>query len=253
MAKIFATSLFRYLATYLITNNMKKIGLIGGLSWQSTIEYYRIMNSAVADMTKGKHAAKILMESVDFGEVEECINGNDFVRLTTIIMDSAKRLEIAGADMILIGANTMHMLAPQVQAVIKVPLIHIADATANEIHKKNLSKVGLLGTKFTMEHDFLINKFVEKDISIVIPEEEDRDFIQKVIFTELFRAIKNPESKARFLRIIDSMEKQGAQGIILGCTEIPLLIQQADCTLPAFDTTELHALAAVKYAMRNEQ
>jgi aspartate racemase len=229
---------------------MKKIGLIGGLSWQSTLEYYRIMNVAVAERTEGKHAAKILLESLDFGEVEECINNDDFIRLAAMIVNSAQTLERAGAAMILIGANTMHMLAPQVQAAITVPLVHIADATIEKILEKGLDKVILLGTKFTMEHDFLVHKFVEKGIDILLPEQDDREFIQKVIFTELFRAYRNPESKTRFLRIIDDLAKQGGQGVILGCTELPILLQQSDCTIPVFDTTELHALAAVEAAMR---
>jgi aspartate racemase len=228
---------------------MKKIGLIGGLSWQSTVEYYRIMNMAVSDRTKGKHAARVIVDSVDFGEVEAFINSEDFAGLARLLVDSARNLEKGGAELFLIGANTMHMLAPQVQSAVNIPMIHIADATSRAIKDKSLSKVGLLGTKFTMEHDFLVNKFTERGIGIVVPEADDREFIQKVIFTELFRAVRNPESKARFMRIIDGLVQQGAQGVILGCTELPMLIQQSDCTIPVFDTTEIHALAAVEMAM----
>ena len=230
---------------------MKKIGLIGGLSWQSTVEYYRIINETVAGMTEGKHAARIILDSLDFGEVETFISHKDFEGLTRLVTSSARNLEKTGAELLLICANTMHFIAPQVQESISIPLIHIVDVTIREIKTKGLGKVGLLGTKFTMEQDFYKQKFINQDIEILIPCEEDRDFIQSVIFTELFRAYINPESKKKYIGIIGSLIEQGAQGIILGCTEIPLLIHQEDCNVPVFDTTEIHARAAVGFAMKN--
>jgi aspartate racemase len=228
---------------------MKTIGLIGGMSWQSTIEYYRIINSAVARRTKGKHAAKIVIDSVDFGEVEVLISNQDFAGLTALLVNSAQKLENAGAELLMIGANTMHFAAEQVQDSISIPLVNIVDATTEAIQAKSLTKVGLLGTKFTMEQDFFKQWLIANDIDVNVPEAEDREFIHQTIFRELFSAHINPESKKRFLRIIDSLVKQGAQGVILGCTEIPLLIKQEDCNVPVFDTTEIHALAAVELAL----
>ena len=228
---------------------MKTIGLIGGMSWQSTIDYYRFMNMEVLNRTNGKHEAKIIIDSVDFGEVEAFMKEKDFEGIRTMMVKSAKKLEKAGADLVMIGANTMHFAAEQVQDSISIPLINIVDATIQAIQAKSLTKVGLLGTKFTMEEDFFKQRLITKGIDVNVPGAEDREFIHQTIFKELFNAHINQESKKRFLRIIDSLVKQGAQGVILGCTEIPLLIKQEDCNVPVFDTTEIHALAAVELAL----
>jgi len=228
---------------------MKTIGLIGGLSWESTREYYRIINQAVAQKTGAHHSAKIILNSLDFGEVEQCMTRNDFDLLTTLLIAAARSVEKAGANFILICANTMHVLADAVQAGINIPLIHIADATLDEIKQRNFTKVGLLGTQFTMEQDFYKERIIRQGISVLVPELPDRQFIQQIIFNELFSNIINPESKARFIRIITMLQNQEAQGIILGCTEIPLLIKQSDTAITLFDTTEIHALKAVKLAL----
>lgn len=227
---------------------MKTIGLIGGLSWQSTIDYYRFMNMEVLKRTNGKHEAKIIIDSVDFGEVEAFMKEKDFEGIRTMMVKSALRLEKAGADLVMIGANTMHFAAETVREAISVPLVSIMDATIEAIRAKSLTKVGLLGTKYTMEEDFFKQRLITKGIDVNVPGEEDREFIHQTIFKELFIAAINPESKKRFLSIMDGLANDGAQGIILGCTEIPLLIKQEDTSLPVFDTTEIHAMAAVEMA-----
>ena len=227
---------------------MKTIGLIGGLSWQSTIDYYRIINKEVVRITNGKHTARIIIDSVDFGDVEGFMKNQDFGGLSAMLVNSAQKLEMAGAELLLIGANTMHFAADSVQESISIPLIHIVDATIAAIRKKSLTKVALLGTRYTMENDFFKKRVISRGIDVNIPDEADREFIHQTIFSELFSAIINPDSKKRFLSIMARLADDGAQGIILGCTEIPLLIKQEDTTLPVFDTTEIHALAAVESA-----
>lgn len=231
------------------TVSMKTIGLIGGLSWQSTLEYYRIINETMTERLGNGHAAKIIIDSLDFGEVDDFIHKKDFAGLSALIVNSAKRLEKAGAEILLIGANTMHFVAQDVIDNIQIPLLHIVEATIEKIREKSLTGVALLGTRFTMEQDFYKQRLIDQGIEVFIPSVDDMDFIHNTIFTELFKAVRNPESKKRFLRIIDSLVKQGAQGVILGCTEIPMLIKQEDCTVPVFDTTEIHALAAVELAL----
>ncbi len=228
---------------------MKTIGLIGGMSWQSTIEYYRIINNEVNRRTGGKHAAKIIIDSFDFKEVEELMRNEDFAGLTALLVNSAQKLEKAGAELLMIGANTMHFAAEPVQESISIPLVNIVDATIEAIRSKSLTKVGLLGTKFTMEKDFFKQRLLMNGIDVNMPGAEDREFIHQTIFRELFNAHINPESKKRFLSIMDGLANDGAQGIILGCTEIPLLIKQEDTALPVFDTTEIHALAAVEIVL----
>jgi aspartate racemase len=232
---------------------MKTIGLIGGLSWQSTIDYYRFMNMEVGRRTKGKHEAKVIIDSVDFAEVEAFMRHEDFAGITALLVSSAQRLENAGADLLMIGANTMHFAADKVQERITIPLLHIVDATIAVIKAKTLTKVGLLGTKFTMEQEFFKQRLIANGIDVNVPEAEDREFIQQIIFKELFRAYINPATKKRFLNIMDGLAGKSAQGIILGCTEIPLLIKQEDTLLPVFDTTEIHAMAAVELSMKNEE
>ncbi len=225
---------------------MKTIGLIGGLSWQSTIDYYRFMNMEVLKRTNGRHEAKIIIDSVDFGEVEAFMIEKDFEGIRAMMVKSAQRLEKAGAELVMIGANTMHFAAETVREAITVPLVSIMDATIEAIRAKSLTKVGLLGTRYTMEEDFFKQRLITKGIDVNVPGEEDRVFIHQIIFKELFNATVNPETKKRVLSIMDGLAGEGAQGIILGCTELPILIKQDDTTLPVFDTTEIHALAAVE-------
>jgi aspartate racemase len=232
---------------------MKTIGLIGGLSWQSTIDYYRFMNMEVLKRTNGKHEAKIIIDSVDFGEVEAFMKEKDFEGIRAMMVKSAQRLEKAGADLVMIGANTMHFAAETVREAISVPLVSIMDATIKDIRAKSLTKVGLLGTKITMEEDFFKQKLIDSGIDVIVPEQEDREFIHHTIFSELFTATIIPETKRRYLTIMDGLARDGAQGIILGCTEIPILIKQEDTILPVFDTTEIHALAAVEMALLDEK
>ncbi len=228
---------------------MKKIGLIGGLTWVSTIEYYRLLNQLVNEKLGGSEAAEVIIYSVNFGEIKKFTEANDWENISKIICAAAKELEKAGADCVLLGANTMHKIAPEVQAAVSIPLIHIADVTATAIRNKGLSKIALLGTKYTMQLDFYKNALAKKGIETLIPGEEDIQFINTAIYTELGKNIFLPETKKRFLQIIDTLAKQGAEGVILGCTEIPLLLNQSDTSLAVFDTTMIHAMAAVEFSL----
>ncbi|HTX87772.1 MAG TPA: aspartate/glutamate racemase family protein [Bacteroidales bacterium] len=228
---------------------MKTIGLIGGISWQSTQDYYRIINESIAQRTDNRHAGRILIDSLDFGEIGGFLRAQDLDGLASTLLASAKKLETAGADMVLICANTMHFLADRVQQGIGIPLVHIIDETIRKIREKGLTCVGLLGTRYTMEKDFYKDRLRQNGIAALVPGGEDMAFIDQVIFRELFRHYVNPESKSRMLQIIDSLAVSGAQGIILGCTEIPIMIRQEDCKFPVFDTTEIHAMAAVERAL----
>ncbi len=228
---------------------MKKIGLIGGLTWVSTIEYYRLLNQLVNEKLGGSEAAEVIIYSVNFGEIKKFTEANDWENISKIICAAAKELEKAGADCVLLGANTMHKIAPEVQAAVSIPLIHIADVTATAIRNKGLSKIALLGTKYTMQLDFYKNALAKKGVETLIPGEEDIQFINTSIYTELGKNIFLPETKKRFLQIIDTLSKQGAEGVILGCTEIPLLLNQSDTSLTVFDTTMIHATAAVEFSL----
>ncbi|MCX6252609.1 MAG: aspartate/glutamate racemase family protein [Bacteroidetes bacterium] len=228
---------------------MKTIGLIGGISWQSTIDYYRIINEAVTARTNGKHSARILIDSLDFGDIEDFMLRKDFEGLTRHLAASARKLEQAGAELLMIGANTMHFFAPGIQEAIQIPVVSIIEATIDVIKTKHMDRVGLLATKFTMEEEFYKKDFIMNGIDIIVPPEVERNIVQHVIFEELHKSILNPDSKQKLLSIINWLVGSGAQGIILGCTEIPLLIKQSDCDIPVFDTTEIHALAAVERAL----
>ena len=227
---------------------MKTIGLIGGTSWESTVEYYRLINELTREKLGGWHSAKCLIYSIDFAEI---VQETNWVKITSILCQAAKTLESGGAECILICANTMHKTAEDVQKTITIPLIHITDVTGEEIKKTGLKTVGLLGTKFTMEEDFykerLSNKF---GLEVIVPDNNDREFIHHTAYHELVLGIINQSSKEEFMRIIARLEKQGARGIILGCTEIPLLIKQDDVNILVFDTTQIHAGAAVEFALK---
>ena len=230
---------------------MKTIGLIGGMSWESTQEYYRILNEETKRALGGFHSAPCILYSVDFAEIEKLQHEDRWEELTGIMVRAARTLENAGADFILICTNTMHKMADDVQKSINVPLLHLVDATAERIRQDELRKIGLLGTKFTMEQDFYKGRLSDRfGIEVIIPGNEEREFIHQVIYNELCLGVVNQTSKERFLEIIRNLISQGAEGIILGCTEIPLLVSQADIPVPIFDTTEIHAKAAVAFALR---
>ena len=231
---------------------MKTIGLIGGMSWESTIEYYRIINQAVQMKLGGVHSAKIVMVSLDFAEIEELQTQAKWEEATSIMVDSAKRLEKCGADMVLICTNTMHLMADEVQEGINIPLLHIADATAQTIIDQGLNKVGLLGTRFTMEKDFYRGRLEKKHkLKVLIPDENQRDIVHRVIYQELVKGQIKENSREKYREIIESLVKNGVEGIILGCTEIGLLVKQEDTAVPVFDTTDIHAQAAVEAALDN--
>ena len=229
---------------------MKTIGLIGGITPESTILYYRTLNKLASATYGEKHSAKILINSVDFGQISDLQKQGRWDLLDDLMAEAGKSLESAGASCILICANTMHLCIEAVRKVVTIPVIHIAEATAKEIIEKKLIKVALLGTKYTMEKDFYKDILASFNIETIIPELEDRNEIHNVIYNELSIGELNPKSKENYIRIINKLIKKGAEGIILGCTEIPLLIQQEDVTVPVFDTTTIHAKAAYQLAIQ---
>lgn len=229
---------------------MKTIGLIGGMSWESSLEYYRIINEETKKHLGGLHSAKSLMYSVDFAEIEELQHKGDWETATKLMVDAAKRLENGGADFVLICTNTMHKMAKAVEEAISIPILHIADPTAEAIKAQGLTKVALLGTKYTMEQDFYRGRLIEQfGLDVIIPSETDRQTVHDIIYDELCQGEIKATSKQQYMEIIDRLVTDGAQGIILGCTEIGLLIKQADVALPVFDTTQIHATAAVEMAL----
>ena len=231
---------------------MKTIGLIGGMSWESSLEYYRFINEGVKARLGGLHSAKSVMVSVDFAEIEALQHTGRWAEAAQILIEAARGLERAGADGVLICTNTMHKVADDVQASVTVPLIHIADATAEQVKAAGLTRIGLLGTRFTMEEEFYVGRLVHKyGLDVIVPEPIERDDIHRVIYDELCMGITRAESRARYVEIIEQLIARGAQGIILGCTEIGLLIQQADSRVPLFDTTRIHAEAAVAWMVED--
>lgn len=228
---------------------MKTIGLIGGMSWESTVTYYQIINETVKKELGGLHSAKLLLYSVDFAEIEKYQANGEWDKSAQVLSQAAVNLENAGADFIVICTNTMHKVAPQVQKHIKVPMIHIAEATADVLKSQNITKVGLLGTKYTMTQDFYKDKLIEAGIEVVIPDSEGVEIVNEIIYKELCLGIVSKTSKKRYIEIIEDLKKRGAQGVILGCTEIGLLIQQEDTELPVFDTTLIHARKAALSAI----
>lgn len=228
---------------------MKTIGLIGGMSWESTIPYYRIINEEVKNRLGGLHSAKIVLYSVEFDEIERCQSSGDWERSGDILGRAAQGLETAGADFLLICTNTMHKVAPQVASMVRIPLVHIADATADELETSGIHRVGLLGTRYTMTQDFYKQILIGRGIDVVIPDEPDIGLVNNVIFHELCVGERREESRRQFQRIIAGLKEKGAQGVILGCTEIGMLIQQSDSSLPVFDTTVIHAKRAAEMAL----
>ncbi len=232
---------------------MKTIGMIGGMSWESSIEYYRLVNEAVKQQLGGLHSAQCLLYSVDFAEIERYQHQGDWEKATQVMMAAAQRLERGGADFVVICTNTMHKMADEVQASIQIPLLHIVDATAHAIHSRNLGKVGLLGTRFTMEGDFYVGRLESHGLNVVIPDAKEREIVHRIIYQELVLGKILPSSRDEYQRIIQNLQSRGAEGIVLGCTEIGLLVKQEDTGLPVFDTTLVHALAAVDVALGKHQ
>jgi len=229
---------------------MKIIGFIGGLTWLSSVDYYRLLNQLTNEKLGGVSSCEMLMYSVNFETIKTLTVAGDWDGIAAILSDAAQKLEQAGAGCILIGANTMHNVAGKVQACINIPLVHIAEVTAEAIAAKQLTKVALLGTRYTMLLDFYKNKLAEKNITVIIPNEADIEYINDTIYNEMSKGVFLPERKARFIEIIQSLQQQGAQGVVLGCTEIPILIKQEDVSIPVFDTTQIHAEAAVAFALQ---
>ena len=226
---------------------MKTNGLIGGMSWESTVTYYQIINNTVKQELGGLHSAKILLYSVDFAEIEECQSNGEWEKSAEILADAAQNLKKAGADFIVICTNTMHKVASQIQEKISIPIIHIADATAEELKKNNIKNVALLGTKYTMTQDFYKERIKNNGINVIIPNEADIELVNNIIYEELCLGEIKEESRKQYIRIIGEMKEKGAEGVILGCTEIGLLIKQEDSPLPVFDTTQIHAhIASMK-------
>lgn len=230
---------------------MKTIGLIGGMSWESSLEYYRIINQEVKRRLGGLHSAQSLMYSFDFEEIEQLQHRGDWDEATRRMVAAAQSLEKGGADFVLICTNTMHKMADDVQSGVSIPLLHIADATGEQIKAKGITKIGLLGTKYTMEQDFYKGRLIKKfGLDVTTPDEAGRQVVHDIIYNELCLGQVKEESKQQYLDIIRQLEANGAQGVILGCTEIGLLVSQADTPLPVFDTTRIHAEAAVTLALQ---
>jgi aspartate racemase len=229
---------------------MKTIGLLGGMSWESTALYYHWINEFTKQELGGLHSAKIVLFSVDFHEIENYQHQNLWDDAGRVLAQAASSLEAAGADFLMICTNTMHKVVPQIEDEISIPILHIADATADEIKNQGLSSVGLLGTNFTMEQDFYAGRLVEKHgLEVLIPDKEDRELVHRVIYEELVLGSIRDESRETYLKIIEKMVSQGAAGVIAGCTEIVMLIQQKHTSVPLFDTTEIHARKAVEMAL----
>ena len=229
---------------------MKTIGMIGGMSWESSSEYYRLINQKVRERLGGLHSAKCLMYSVEFAEIEAWMRDGKWDRIESSMVETAKTLENAGADAVLICTNTIHKVAEQVESQIQVPLLHIADAAGEALKAAGISRAGLLGTRFTMEEDFYRKRLSDKfGLEVVVPEKKDRELVDRVIFDELCVGIIEESSRDVYVSIMKGLAEQGAGGIVLGCTEIGLLVSPDDSKTPLFDTTEIHAAAAVDFAL----
>ena len=229
---------------------LKTIGLIGGMSWESTVTYYKIINETVKEKLGGLHSAKCILYSVDFQEIEECQANGNWEKSGEILGEAANNLEKAGADFIVICTNTMHKVVNQIKEKISIPILHIAEMTAEKILEKGLKNIALLGTKYTMEQDFYKSKLIEKGINVIIPDKNDIETINEVIYDELCLGTINFNSKKKFLEIVDKLRSKGAEGIILGCTEIGLLIKNEDTDVPLFDTAIIHAEQAAMYSIK---
>jgi aspartate racemase len=229
---------------------LKTIGMLGGMSWESTASYYKAINEGVNNELGGLNSAKICLYNVNFDEIEKLQHQGKWSETAKILSNAAKSVEAGGADFLIICTNTMHKVAPEIQAEISIPILHIADATATKLVTDGITKVGLLGTRFTMEQDFYKNRLVDNfSIDVLVPIREDQTIIHDIIYNELCKGVINNDSREQYLRIVSDLYTQGAEAVILGCTEIALLINQKDTNVPLYDTTEIHAAQAVKLAM----
>lgn len=229
---------------------MKTIGLIGGMSWESSLEYYRIINETTKAKLGGLHSARCILYSVDFAEIETLQHQDRWEEAAQLMVTAGKSLERAGADFVVLCTNTMHKLADEMQSNIDIPLLHIADPTAEKIKAAGLKKIGLLGTRFTMEHDFYKGRLIAKyGLDVLTPNSQDREEVHRVIYDELCLGVVKQESREQYIQIMEKLVQAGAEGIILGCTEIELLVHDGDGRVPLFPTTTIHAIAAVEYAL----
>ncbi len=229
---------------------MKTIGLLGGMSWESTVDYYRAINQGVKSALGDLHSAKIILHSVDFDPIEKLQHKGDWAGTAKILSEAALSVQAAGADFLLICTNTMHKVAPEIERVLRIPVLHIADATAEVLVDKGIKNVGLLGTMFTMEHDFYKGRLSNKyGLKVLVPDDADRKIVHNVIYHELCLGKTTERSKADYIRIIENLSNQGAEGVILGCTEIGMLVNQTDTDVKLYDTTAIHAAKAVEYAL----
>ena len=236
-----------------VTGTMKTIGLLGGMSWESTELYYRWINEGIKSRLGGLHSAKIAMVSVDFQEIEVLQHAGDWEKAGQVLAEAGRQVEAAGADFLLICTNTMHKVAPQIEAAINIPILHLADATADRIKAQGIKRVGLLGTNFTMEQDFYRGRLTDKHgLDVLVPSPEDRQIIHRIIYDELVLGEVRESSRQAYLTIMDKLRDQGAEAIIEGCTEIVLLVQQQHTDIPLFDTTAIHAEAAVAMAVPHD-
>jgi aspartate racemase len=230
---------------------VKTIGLIGGMSWESSIEYYRLINEGVREKLGGLHSARSVMYSVDFAEIELFQRQGEWQEAAQVLIAAARRVEKGGADFIVLCTNTMHKMAHEVERNVQIPLLHIADATAERVKAQGLGKMGLLGTKFTMEEAFYRGRLEQKHgLKVIVPGAEEREIVHRIIYDELVVGQIRPASKEQYQRVINGLAEQGAEGIILGCTEIALLVKETDSRVPLFDTTRIHAEAAVEFALK---
>ncbi len=232
---------------------MKTIGLLGGMSWESTVTYYQVINETIKKELGGLHSAKCILYSVDFDEIETYQSRGEWDKSAEVLAQAAQALEKAGADYIVICTNTMHKVATEIRRKITIPLLHIADTTATELKKSRIKKVGLLGTKYTMQQEFYKKVLQDNDIEVIVPDDADIEVVNRIIYGELCLGKITAPSKAAYLRIISELSQQGAQGIILGCTEIGLLVKQSDTSVPLFDTTLIHAEKAALNAIAPQE
>jgi len=229
---------------------VKTIGLIGGMSWESSLEYYRILNETAKAKLGGLHSAKCILYSVDFAEIEALQHQDRWAEAAQLMVAAGQSLERAGADFLVLCTNTMHKLAGEIESNVGIPLLHIADATAQKVKAAGLRQIGLLGTRFTMEQDFYKGRLIDRHgLAVITPDEAERGTVHRVIYEELCLGIVNQKSREQYIRIMEGLVQAGAQGIVLGCTEIELLVHEADSPVPLFPTTQIHAVAAVEYAL----
>lgn len=229
---------------------LKTIGMLGGMSWESTLSYYKAINEGVNKELGGLHSAKICLFSVDFDEIEKLQHQGNWNETAQILSNAAKSIEAGGADFLMICTNTMHKVAPEIEAEITIPILHIADATATQLVTNGIRKVGLIGTRYTMEQEFYKSRLVDHfSIEVIVPADDDQTIIHDVIYEELCKGIINSESRKQYLSVINDLYTQGAEAVILGCTEIALLIKQKDTKVPLYDTTQIHAAQAVQLAL----